>query len=315
MSATSTRAKGRHPQRKRSPSRLPSRRRPSALRRTAPWLALSALAVVVVAVIAARDSGGSSGRASTGSFVGGDLHTLVIDPGQPQRLYVGGHQAAAVSTDRGRTWMQVSSLRDADAMGWAFVGDTVWMGGHPGLRRSTDGGRTFERAGGELSSTDVHALGGASGVLYAASPGRGLLVSTDDGKSWQVRSSDAGRGFMGAIAIDPRSAEHLFAPDMQSGVMESRDGGRSWRRVGAARMAMSVTVLGGGADDLVAAGNGSAARSRDGGASWQPLSVPRGTMVVAGSVDGALYAAVLDGAVARVSRSADGGTTWELLNP
>lgn len=318
MSTTTSRAKKRPPPAKRPGGRRPPpRRRATALRRAAPWSAVAAVVVVVVvAVLASRgDDGGGSGDGAAGSFVGGDLHTLVIDPARPQRLFVAGHQAAATSTDAGRTWTQVPSLENADGMGWAFLGDTVWMGGHPGLRRSIAGG-DFEPAGGELSSSDVHALGGAGGVLYAASPARGLLASTDGGETWEVRSTGAGQGFMGAIVADPEDPDHLLVPDMQAGVVESRDGGRSWEPLGSPGMAMSVTAVGGRMDDLVVAGNGEAARSRDGGRNWDPIDVPEATMVVAGAADdGALYAAALDGDVARVSRSSDGGDTWELLNP
>jgi len=270
----------------------------------------------VVAVVATRGGNGTGAGTdgAAGSFVGGDLHTLVIDPANPQRFFVAGHQAAGTSTDGGRTWSQVPSLANADGMGWAFLGDTVWMGGHPGLRRSVAGG-DFESAGGELSSSDVHALGGADGVLYAASPARGLLVSTDDGETWEVRSTEAGRGFMGAIVVDPEDPEHLLAPDMQVGAVESRDGGRTWEPLGSPGMAMSVTTVGGSVDDLVVAGNGQAARSRDGGQTWDRIDVPEATLVVAGAADGSLFAAALDGDVARVSRSTDDGANWDVLNP
>lgn len=316
MSASATRAKKGPPPKRRN-SRTPVSRKPSAWRRTAPWLAVGLVAVVVGVLLATRagdsaSSGGGDGTA--GSFVGGDLHTLVIDPANPQRLFVAGHQAAGTSTDGGRTWSQVPSLTNADGMGWAFVGDTAWMGGHPGLRRSVAGGG-FESAGGELSSSDVHALGGVGGVLYAASPARGLLASADDGETWEVRSAEAGQGFMGAIVVDPADPDHLLAPDMQAGVVESRDGGRTWGPLGSPGMAMSVTTAGGSIEDLVVAGNAQAARSRDGGRSWEPIEVPEATLAVAGAGDGSLYAAVLDGQVARVSRSTDDGATWDLLNP
>lgn len=316
MSTKSNRTKNR-PRPAQTARRLPPPRRKKAsrLRRAAPWLAAAAAVVAAVALLLTAGSGGGRSGSATGSFVGGDLHTLVVDPAQPQRLFVGGHQAAAASTNGGRTWTQVVSLRDADAMGWAFLGDSVWMGGHPGLRRSTDGGTSFKPGGGELSSTDVHALGGGGGVLYAASPGRGLLASTDDGQSWQVRSAGAGRAFMGGIVVDASDAQHMVAPDMQQGVVESRDGGRSWRPLGSPGMAMSVTAVGGDTSKLIVAGSGQAALSNDGGRTWQPIAVPDGTMVVATGADRNLYAAALDGDAARVSRSTDEGATWQLLNP
>lgn len=270
--------------------------------------------VAVVAVVATRgDDDGAITVAGSGASVGGDLHTLVADPSGPERLFVGGHEAAAASVDGGRTWSQLESLRNADAMGWAFDGGTVWMGGHPGLRRSADGGRTFEPAGGELSSTDVHALGGGAGVLYAASPSRGFLASTDGGESWEARSSEAGQGFMGAIVVDDRDPERLYAPDMQAGVVESTDGGRTWRQLGSPGMAMSVAVA--GDRELIVAGGGEAARSTDGGSTWTPLDVPADTMVVTAAPDGTLYAAVLDGGNAKVFASSDGGESWTARNP
>jgi photosystem II stability/assembly factor-like uncharacterized protein len=199
-------------------------------------------------------------------------------------------------------------------MGWAFLDETVWMGGHPGLRRSTDGGRTFQPAGGELSSTDVHALGGSGGVLYAASPSQGLLASTDDGQSWQVRSETAGRSFMGAMLVDPQDPQHVFAPDMRAGVVETTDGGRTWRPLDSPGMAMSVTALDGDPTRLIVAGDGQAATSTDGGRTWRPLDVPEQTMVLTAGQNGVLFAAALDGTTAKVSKSTDGGNTWRPLN-
>lgn len=283
-------------------------------------IAAAAVAVLVAVVMAGRGGGGGGADnrdvAASGSFVGGELHSLVGDPTRPERLFVGGHEAAAVSVDSGRTWAQISSLRNADAMGWAVLGDAVWMGGHPGLRRSVDGGRTFASPGTELDETDVHALGGGGGVLYAASPARGLLASADEGRSWEVRSAQSGRAFMGGILVDPGDAAHLVAPDMQSGVMESTDGGRTWRPLASPGigMTMSVAAVGGDLARLVVAGGGQAARSDDGGRTWTPLDAPEGTMVIAASTAETLYAASLDGDVAKVASSTDGGATWRPLN-
>jgi len=117
---------------------------------------------------------------------------------------------------------------------------------------------------------------------------------------------------MGAIAVDGDDPEHLYAPDMQAGVVESSDGGRTWRLLGSPGMAMSVTVA--GEDELIVAGGGEAARSTDGGRTWSPLEVPAETMVVTAGSDSTLYAAVLDGDTAKVFASGDGGETWTSRN-
>ena len=59
---------------------------------------------------------------------------------------------------------------------------------------------------------------------------------------------------------------------MQVGVVESIDGGRTWRLLGGPRHGQSVTVV--GADELIVNGGGDAARSTDGGGTWSPLKVP-----------------------------------------
>lgn len=127
---------------------------PSSRPRSATPLLVGAAVVicgaVVVAVIVA--GGGAEGpltaavSAGAGPAIGGDLHSLVVDPADPRRLFVGGHDAVGQSDDGGRSWQMVESLAGADAMGWAFTDTTIWVSGHPGLNRSADGGRSFVRA-------------------------------------------------------------------------------------------------------------------------------------------------------------------------
>ncbi|HXF57374.1 MAG TPA: hypothetical protein VNO34_07360 [Actinomycetota bacterium] len=158
-------------------------------------------------VLLARDGGGHS--TPTRPFVGGDLHSLVVDPESPARLFVGGHHGVAWSTDGGKTWRPVDTLEGADAMGWAFSGHRVLVGGHPGLFVSEDGGRTFERRNEGLPATDIHALGAAGQLVYAASPQVGVFASPDGGRSWQVRTEDVGQAFMGRILVDPNDGDAL----------------------------------------------------------------------------------------------------------
>jgi photosystem II stability/assembly factor-like uncharacterized protein len=277
--------------------------------------ALALLGAVLLVVVNA--SGGGHSGSGRSPFVGGDLHTLAVDPANPQRLFVGGHQAVAVSLDGGESWEPVPSLRDADAMGWGFTGDQIWVGGHPGLSHSTDGGRTFQRVTDGPPASDIHALGGNREVMYVASPAAGFLASTDGGRTWDVRSADEGRSFMGTMVVDASNRDHVVAPDMRTGAMESTDGGRTWRRLGGPRMVMSVAASGGDTAKLIAAGGDGAARAANGGATWETLDVPDGAVVIAAHpVDpNVLYAAGLSGSAARVWRSRDGGSRWERVGP
>ncbi len=296
--------------------RRPTRGRTSTRSTPFVWLIVAVVAVVVAVVVWMNGPGASETAGGSVPFTGGDLHSLVSVPGDAGRLYVGGHQAVATSSDGGATWAPVESLDDADAMGWAFLDGAIWMGGHPGLEVSTDGGSTFEQLNDGLPATDIHALGGMGSTLYAASPAAGFLASTDGGFTWEIRNPNVGQSFMGAMLVDPSNPDRIVAPDMGAGAVESTDGGRTWSALGGVAGAMWVSWGPTDTDTIVVSGNGTAAKSRDAGASWQPLSIPAGASIV--QIDAndpsTWYAATLteDGTVA-VSQSTDGSSTWTPL--
>lgn len=306
-------AKARTPQRPSIPRGRRHGRRHTPRRRTQGRLLQLVVAAValgaVVAFLALRGGGESE---SSRPFVGGDLHSLVLDPAEPSRLYAGGHDAVAVSGDGGRTWERVETLDGADAMGWAFLGERVLVGGHPGLWVSEDRGRTFELRNEGLPATDIHALGAGGGMVYAGSPEIGVFASYDEGRTWEVRTRDVGQAFMGTILVDPRDPERLVAPDMGAGAVESTDGGRTWRALGGVPGAMWVTWAPEDPNHLIVSGMGEAAESADGGRSWTPLEVPEGVQAVEMTPDEPrlLYAAAHEATTATVWVSRDGGATW-----
>jgi len=316
MAKTNTRknAKGTQRPAKGTPTpRRPGRRPPPRGRSNRALMAgvvVAGLGVAAAIVLTRVDTGPSSGR----PVVGGDLHSLAMAPATTSRLYVGGHEGVAVSADGGRTWRQIESLNGADAMGWAFTDEGALVGGHPGLFVSDDGGRTFRQENEGLPATDIHALGSGAGVIYAASPQLGVFASTDGGASWEIRTEQVGQALMGSILVDPQDPEHLVAPDMRAGAVQSSDGGRSWSVLGGVPGAMWVSWDPADTDRIVVSGMGQAALTSDGGRTWAQLAVPERASVVeidANDPD-TLYAGVLEGTEAVVWISRDGGSTWAM---
>jgi photosystem II stability/assembly factor-like uncharacterized protein len=283
------------------------------------WLVglLAAAAQVVVLGVAGWLHARSGGKAASGAapVVGGDLHAIVVDPSDRQRLWVGGHGGAGASTDGGWSWTQVASLRDADPMGWVIDPKDPsrhYLGGHPGFQASADGGRTFTRRNRGLPSTDVHGLGHdpASGRLYAAAAGGGLVASDDHGTTWTA--VNPGVQAMGPILVDPNEPRTLYLSDARN-LLRSTDGGRSWRRLGAIPGATWIAQSADGATLLAAAG-GKVLKSGDAGRTFAPAGTPPAQVAVVAVADRAgqrLYAAGLDGERAVVLRSDDGGTRWQ----
>jgi hypothetical protein len=315
------------PTKKRGGARpAPSRGKPAGAprgraRRRRPWYkrseartwgtAITIAGVALAALLVTRDSTPEQTSPST-PVVGGDLHSLTVDPANPSRVFIGSHSGVSVSLDAGATWAPIESLEGADAMGWAFTDDAILVGGHPGLEVSTDGGNAFEPRNDGLPNTDIHALGAGDGIIYAASPAVGVLASTDDGRSWEVRTGQVGHAFMGRILVDPKDPDHLIAPDMSAGAVESMDGGRTWNALGGVEGAMWVTWDPSDTDHVIVATTGSAMESTEGGGSWDSLDIPEGASLVEMSPDDpeVLYAAVLDAPEAHVFVSSDGGQTW-----
>ena len=277
-----------------------------------PWIfAIGILGIVMFALRSDGSEPPAPGESVARPVVGGDLHSLVVDPDDPDTIYIGSHEGVSVSTDGGASWEVVESLEGADAMGWAFTDPAIYVGGHPGLSVSTDGGETFEVRNDGLVSTDVHALGAGEEVIYAGLAGLGTFASTDGGATWEERNDRMGGAFMGRIVVDPADDDHILAPDMESGILESTDGGRSWDPLNVQGVSW-VSWDASDSDRIIVTARGDAAESTDGGRSWDRFEVPDGVTIVEISPHDPelLVAAALEAPEAAIYVSRDGGATW-----
>jgi photosystem II stability/assembly factor-like uncharacterized protein len=266
---------------------------------------------VALALISFR--GGSdtpSKEASAGLPNAPDYHSLLINPGDPRKLVLGTHVGLYVSSDGGRHW-RFDALSGDDAMNLARPsGQTVWVAGHNVFKKSSDAGKTWTdvRPSG-LPGLDIHGFAADPRnpkTLYAAVAGQGLYRSRDGGQSFLLVSAQVGGNVMAlAILRDGR----ILAGDMQQGLLESRDGGASWKQRLRAQL-MGLAVNPSDPKRLLATGAG-IALSTDGGRSWRSvLNLPGGAGPIAWSKSEPklAYAVGLD---RTFYRSINGGASWQ----
>jgi len=193
--------------------------------------------------------------------------------------------------------------------------DELIASGHPtgdstlpaalGLIRSADAGKTWESVS-ELGTSDFHALARSGDVLVAPLYGQAqILLSRDDGKTFEPRVAPMALVDLATDAGDPRR----WAATSESGIFVSVDEGRTWRQ---RDPTPNVRLAWRDSDELYRIDPGGPVKvSSDGGETWQDRGSTGGEPQALTVDDaGALYAATLDG---KVQKSEDGGKSWTAL--
>jgi photosystem II stability/assembly factor-like uncharacterized protein len=259
-----------------------------------------------------------------GPFRGGRTVAVSGVPSQPGTYYIGvGDGGVWKSTDFGRTWNPVFDGQDTGSIGAVAVApsdpNVVYAGSGEGLRRP------------DLSIGD------------------GIYKSTDAGKTWtHLGLRDAEQ--IGAIAIDPRDANRVFAAvnghpygaNAERGVYRSTDGGATWTKVlgkndgktGAASVVIDPNHPNVVYANLWASRNppwrlrdilqiwqdGGLYKSTDGGTTWTQLKngLPNGVgrigLDVARSDSNRVYAWVNFADGCGIYRTSDAGASWTKVN-
>jgi photosystem II stability/assembly factor-like uncharacterized protein len=204
------------------------------------------------------------------------LHTIVADPGNPQKVWVGISSAGVFATeDGGQTWERRNALAHPDASP---------QDDHPAAPREGQTGLC------------VHHLVRADGeadLLYQQNH-QGVWRSSDGGRSWNDITEGLPSTFGFGIRVHPRDPQTIwtvplngdsagrFPPDAAAAVWCSRDGGASWsaQRDGLPQQSCFFTVLRQGmagdrgepAGVYFGTNTGSVFASRDEGRTWDEIA-------------------------------------------
>lgn len=234
------------------------------------------------AVVEALTDDPSAGTWNPGA-AGLVLHTIIADPADPEKLWIGISAAGVFATkDGGQTWERRNDLAEPEATAAT---------GHPAAPRDGEVGycvHNFVRADGGSDGA-----AGDSDLLYQQNH-YGTWRSDDGGVTWHSIGAGLPSSFGFPIRVHPRDAQTIwtiplngdssgrFPPDSAAAVWRSRDGGATWRdlRDGLPQRNCFFTVLrqGMAVDRLAPAGvyfgtnSGSVFASRDEGDTWDEVA-------------------------------------------
>jgi hypothetical protein len=213
----------------------------------------------------------------TGGWEMAEVQKVCIDRRDPKRAWVAtayGVFATSNVLGPGNAWRRLDPegpvAFSTDVLQDAVDADTIWVAAHNGLFVSHDAGRTYEAV---LSDAPVRRVAQDrenSARLWAATDGKGLQVTTDDGGSFEKIKGLPDVTF--CVVQDPHDAGVIHVGSME-GLSVCRDG--QWRtsRDG---MPDGFSVYGilphpGDADRIIVSGNNGLHESRDDGVTWTRL--------------------------------------------
>src|SRR5438067_2214641 len=174
------------------------------------------------------------------NLYGADIRALLIDPAEPDTLYVGTSGGEVyVSTDAAHSW------------------------------RNPRGGVPFP--GYVVDNLVIDRTGRLWAACWGLWGGSVIAVSDDGGKTWNRRDAALEEQSIRAIAVDPHDADFVIAGGL-AGVWRSTDGGRSWEQISDQINVESVAIDPRAHDRIYVGTWRQGYRTEDGGKTWKLIN-------------------------------------------
>ncbi|MBI5726823.1 MAG: hypothetical protein HY965_03150, partial [Ignavibacteriales bacterium] len=248
------------------------------------------------------------------------IRSLLITP---NKMFAGTYaNGMYFSTDKGENWVKQTGIANGTTIRTMFLKGSDIYAGTAGVLKSTNNGSTWVNPS-PTFSTAVNQFAVAGGVLFAATDGKGIRASTDDGVTWTGRNSgitgDTNNFYFSAIIAKGNT---LFATGSTGNssspkVFKSTDLGLNWSNAGGTLSSSGTELyLHQGNDIYLGTNNQGTYRTTDDGQAWAKVDSLKGNPYIISftSYGDTILAGGNSGLFAGnggVYRSVDHGANWK----
>lgn len=162
-----------------------------------------------------------------------EILDLVMAPQNTDHVYLASAYGIWRTTDRGETWLAANhGLKPTFVQTIAVdrsAPDRILAGGEGGLFESIDAARNWTKS--NINNTiilDLAQSPSAPHYWMAGTEDNGVLLSADNGKSWQFANGKIASQTVYAVAFDPGDPQRMAAGGFQTGVFISMNRGKTW---------------------------------------------------------------------------------------
>jgi len=281
--------------------------------------------LVLLAILTLATSASADWRRA--NLFGADVRALIIDPSNPDTLYLGTSGGEVyVSTDGAKSWQNprggvpfpgyvVDSLViDRAGRLWAACWG-LWGGGAVAV--SSDGGKTWDRRDTGLEDFSVRAIAvdPHDADFVIAGGLTGVYRSTDAGETWEKLSDQSN---VESLAIDPRTRDRMYVGTWRQG-WRTDDGGKTWKLINDGMVLdtdmFSITMDSENPDNMWVATCGWVYNSKNAGNNWTRYRDGFNNRRIHDvEIDPCDRDSLYAGSVAGLYRSNDGGKTWYVIS-
>jgi len=167
-----------------------------------------------------------------------DLRRVAASPDDPDTVYASSLTAVYRTSDRGKTWNEVFSLRGTgntiNALATGSKTDTVLTGTLEGLYRSDDRGmhwrKIFRGVGGREGTVISIAVHPQNSEMIFIGTGSGVYWTENNGKDWNRGRNMPSGASVASLSIDSTGPDTLYAATGK-GLYKSINHGIDWQRI------------------------------------------------------------------------------------